>query len=106
MARAVPLLPIVWEFRSSGATYRAMVDASSARRAPTPSGTGRWHVKTLQRLVERAHVINHLVERSAAILHAARASRTALAETRTQTRTLLRQAAELQHEMRGAVPSW
>ncbi len=57
LARTMALLPIVAEFRASGASYREMVRRLNARDAPTPSGTGRWHVKTLQRLVERAQIV-------------------------------------------------
>jgi hypothetical protein len=64
-ARALVLLHIVDEFRLTGATYRDMVRTLNARSEPTPSGTGSWHVKTLQRLVERARDADPLLLRSA-----------------------------------------
>src|SRR5258705_13802787 len=55
MARAQELMPVVEEFRRTGATYRGMVQQLNDRSEATPSGAGRWHVKTLQRLVERTN---------------------------------------------------
>ncbi len=52
-ARAERLRPIAEEFHLSGVSYREMVMRLNARGTSTPSGSGRWHVKTLQRLVAR-----------------------------------------------------
>jgi hypothetical protein len=52
--RAAGLLRVVSDFQRSGLSYRQMVDRLNGSSQRTPSGSGRWHVKTLQRLVERA----------------------------------------------------
>lgn len=54
ISRASELFPLVVEFRSSGLSYRQMVARLNARAEPTPGGVGRWHVRTLQRLMARA----------------------------------------------------
>ncbi len=56
--RALELRPLMDEFVRSGASFRKMVEILNARHEPTPSGTGRWHVKTLQRLVERTRALH------------------------------------------------
>ncbi len=57
LERAERLYPIVTEFVTSGLSYRAMVDRLNQRREPAPSGHGRWHLRTLQRLVALAPAI-------------------------------------------------
>src|SRR4051812_17132383 len=54
VTRAAELFPILVEFRGSGLSYRQMVARLNARREATPGQAGRWHVRTLQRLVARA----------------------------------------------------
>jgi hypothetical protein len=53
LVRSEGMRHVVEEFRATGMSYRPMVALLNARGEPTPSRTGRWHVKTLQRLVER-----------------------------------------------------
>jgi hypothetical protein len=62
IARTAELLGIVREFYASGLSYRQMVVALNARGAPTPSLEGRWHVRTLQRLVSRAGAAEALLQ--------------------------------------------
>jgi hypothetical protein len=69
LARASELFPIVVEFRGSGLSYRQMVTRLNERHEPTPGGSGRWHVRTLQRLVGRApdveaHLAQDIIARS------------------------------------------
>jgi hypothetical protein len=52
--RTAALIDVVVEFRANGLSYRRMVAVLNARGVPTPSRTGHWHVRTLQRLVSRA----------------------------------------------------
>lgn len=54
LERAERLYPVVKEFRGADLSYREMVKVLNERGAPTPTGRGRWHVRTLQRLVDRA----------------------------------------------------
>jgi hypothetical protein len=82
IARAAELFPLVVEFRGSGLSYRQMVVRLNARNAPTPGRTGRWHVRTLQRLVARAgevevHLAHAIIARSDAAARRAAARATA-----------------------------
>jgi DNA invertase Pin-like site-specific DNA recombinase len=48
---ALTIAPIMAELKSSGITsYRRMADELNQRHVPTYSGTGKWHVKSLQRI--------------------------------------------------------
>src|SRR5260221_12760123 len=71
--RAAALLHIVDEFSRTGASYRQMVARLNARGELSPGGTGRWHIKTLQRLVARVRQLDPLLVRSSAALAQARA---------------------------------
>jgi len=86
--RALRCWEIVVEFRQSGATYRGMVDTLNRRREPTPTGTGRWHVKTIQRLVERVRDADPLLRRSALALAEARKRRIVLQASMQRAREL------------------
>ena len=57
LERAARSYPIVEEFRASGQSYRKMVSVLNGRGEPTPSGNGVWHVRTLQRLVQRVALL-------------------------------------------------
>ena len=57
LRRAWALLDVVETFEASGASYSEMVRSLNTTGVPTPSGAGRWHKKTLQRLVVRARLI-------------------------------------------------
>ncbi len=105
MARALPLLPIVEEFRSGGATYRDMVRQLNARGAATPSGAGRWHVKTLQRLVERARDADPLLHRSAAAVRQAQDLQRLHREARARTDALIARTRSLVQDLRGPLPT-
>lgn len=65
IGRALRLVAIVAELRSGGHSYRGMVALLNARGEPTPSGRGAWHVKTLQRLVQRTEQIGAVPSRPA-----------------------------------------
>lgn len=80
ISRAGELFPIVVEFRGSGLSYRQMVARLNERREQTPGGAGRWHVRTLQRLVQRApeveaHLAHAIIARSDATERAVDAER-------------------------------
>ena len=87
--RALVLLPVIEEFVRSGASFRKMVDVLNGRNEPTPSGTGRWHVKTLQRLVERAREADPLLRRSAMVIGQSRELCQTNAEVRARTEVLM-----------------
>ena len=57
LERAERCYPIIQEFRGSERTYREMVRVLNDRAEPTPSGRGKWRVRTLQRLVERGPAV-------------------------------------------------
>jgi hypothetical protein len=62
LERAQRCYPIVEEFRSSERTYREMVRLLNERGEATPSGRGKWHVRTLQRLMARAPAVKHRLQ--------------------------------------------
>ena len=103
-ARALVLLHVVDEFRATGATYRDMIRTLNARNESTPSGTGRWHVKTLQRLVERARDADPLLLRSALAVYQSRALCTTNAEMRERARLLTERLHALGELIRARLP--
>ncbi len=93
------MLRVVDEFRLSGASYRAMVATLNVRNEPTPTGLGRWHIKTLQRLVERTRDADLLLRRSAAAIEASRVLKTALTQTRIHGWASRADSRRLVHEL-------
>jgi hypothetical protein len=100
IARALVLLHIVDEFRDTGATFRDMVRILNARGEPTPSGTGIWHVKTLQRLVERARDADPLLVRSALAVSQSRHLCDAHRAARNRTERLAARLNEIRIELK------
>jgi hypothetical protein len=102
--RATALLHVLEEFSRTGASYRQMVVRLNARGEASPGGTGRWHIKTLQRLVARARQLDPLVVRSSAALAQAHALDAAHRDVRARTKALLADARRLLGEMRQLAP--
>jgi len=93
--QALQLIHVVGEFRACGASYREMVKRLNARAEPTPGGTGHWHVKTLQRLVDRTSHVHPLEARAEFALAQAQALRRMNQETVAQSESLLDRARAL-----------
>jgi hypothetical protein len=100
VARALTLHGVIDEFRRDRVSYRDMVRRLNARGEPTPTGMGRWHVKTLQRLVERTRDADPLLKRSAVAIEQMRDLRTIATGTRTRTDGLVSRTRALVEELR------
>lgn len=106
--RAAARHHVVTEFMKSGLTFRAMIERLNQRNEPAPSGRGRWHIRTLQRLLALAPAVearrqhrdgDTLLARSASAIETARQLRDAHARLQRRTSELMARSVALRQTL-------